>query len=248
MSNDDSTKRRYSEEEFALILRKASEIQERPGHRPGSREGLSLEEIQSIAREAGIHPDAISRAASLLGAAEWEEKAGLAAAIFGGPGKYHLDFEIPGRLPPEERGRILEVIRRVAEHQGEAKEVLGGVEWKTVGELSAINVNVSPRGDRTSIQIVGNRDAAGGVTFVFPMAGAAILVGALGGILEPTSAAGIISLITGLLGGGFILSRSLWVRGGKAFRKKLTRIMDALAGTVEEMALPPPGDEEEGIQ
>jgi hypothetical protein len=244
VSHDGTKKRRYSEEEFALILRKASEIQERPGRRHGAKDGLSLEEIQSIAREAGISPDAVARAASLLGAAEWEEKAGLAAAIFGGPGKYHLDFEVPGRLPVEERGRILEVIRRVAEHQGEAKEVLGGVEWKTVGELSMINVNVSPRGDRTSIQIVGDRGPAGGVTFIFPMAGSAILVGALGGILEPTSAVGIISLVTGLLGSGFLLSRTLWVRGGRVFRKKLTRVMDAVAGAVEEAALLPPGEDE----
>jgi hypothetical protein len=76
------------------------------------------------------------------------------------------------------------------------------------------------------------------------MAGAAILMGALGGVLEPTSAVGIISLVTGLLGSGFLLSRTLWVRGGKRFRKKLTRIMDALSGTVEEAALLPPSDGE----
>jgi hypothetical protein len=246
VSNDDQKKRLYSEEEFALILRKASEIQERPGHRLGSRTGLSLEEIKSIAKEAGIDSDAVARAASLLGAADWEEKAGLAAAIFGGPSKYHLEFEIPGTLPPEERGRILEVIRRMAEHQGEAKEVLGGVEWKTVGELSAINVNVSPRGDRTSIQIVGDRGPAGGATFIFPMAAAAILMGALGGTLEPTSVAGIVSLVTGMLGGGFLVARTIWVRGSKKFRRKLTGIMDALSGTVEEVAQLPPGKGEDG--
>jgi hypothetical protein len=244
VSNDDSTKRRYSEEEFAIILRKASEMQERPGIRRGTGEGLSLEEIKSIAGEAGIHPDVVARAAALLGTAQWGEKSGVVAAIFGGAGKYHLDFEIPGRLPPEERGRVLEVIRRVAEHQGDAREVLGGVEWKTVGELSSINVNVSPRGDRTSIQIVGDRGGAGAVTFTLPMAGAAILMGALGGALEPTSALGILSLVTGLLGSGFLLSRTLWVRGGKIFRKRLTRLMDALSGTVEEVAVLPPRDGE----
>ena len=171
--------RRYSEEEFALILRKASEIQASGGSQPAGAGtgGLTLEEIRSIATEAGIDPEAVTRAASILGALGWKEKGGLAAAIFGGPSKFYLDCEIPGRLPPEEMGRILEQIRRAAKHQGEASEVLGGVEWKTVGELSAINVNISPRGDSTSIQIVGDLSGAGAFTFTFSMVVAAVLVG-----------------------------------------------------------------------
>ena len=87
MSKDDSKQRRYSEEEFALILRKASEIQESPkgGGRKGGGPGLTIEEIRSIASEAGIDPHAVSRAAARLGTLEWEEKSGLAGARFGGP-------------------------------------------------------------------------------------------------------------------------------------------------------------------
>jgi hypothetical protein len=247
VNHDDTKKRRYSEEEFALILRKASEIQVSSGNQSGvtGTGGLTLEEIRSIATEAGIDPEAVTRAASILGALEWEQKEGLAAAIFGGPSRFHLDCELPGRLPPEEMGRILEQIRRAAEHQGEASEVLGGIEWKTVGDLSAINVNISPRGDSTSIQIVGDRSGAGAVCFTFPMAAAAILVGALGAGLEPTSAAGIISLVTGTLGAGFLTGRTLWVAGSKKFRKRLTRLMDTVSRSVERTALPPAPEEDE---
>jgi hypothetical protein len=233
--------RRYSEEEFALILRKASEIQESPkggGVRQGGT-GLTLPEIQSIAREAGIDEKAVSRAAALLGAMEWEEKKGLAAAIFGAPGTYHLAIEVEGRLPSEELGRILELIRREAEHQGEAAEVLGGVEWKTVGQLSAINVNITPTGDSTSIQIVGDRSGAGAVSFTFPVAASAVLMGALGAVLEPTSLVGIVSLVGGLLGSGFLVGRTLWVSGSRRFHRKLTRLMDALTGRVEAAVIPP---------
>lgn len=241
MTEGESRKRRYSEEEFALILRKASEIQEAPGEGTGrlGGQGLTLEEIQSIAREAGIDPHAVSRAAALLGSKEWKEKKGLADAIFGGPGTYHLDFEVQGRLPQEDYGRLLELIRRTLEHQGEASEVLGGVEWKTVGQLSAVNVNISPRGDSTSVQIVGDRSGAGAVTFTFSMAGAAILVGALGGTLQPDTAVGIVGLVGGLLGGGFVFARTLWVSSGKKFNRRLGRLMDALSGAVERSALPP---------
>jgi len=241
VSNDESKKRRYSEEEFALILRKASEIQDSPkgGGKGGAGSGLTLDEIRSVANEAGIDPVAVSRAAALLGTMEWEERSGLSAAIFGAPGKFHLDFEVPGKLPPEELGRILELIRRSAEHQGEAAEVLGGVEWKTVGELSAINVNITPRGDATSIQIVGDRSGAGAVTFTVPLTVSAILVGALGAAFEPTSAVGIVSLVSGILGGGFLFARTLWVTGGRSFHKKLSRLMDAVSTGVEAGTLPP---------
>ncbi len=248
MGNDDAKKRRYSEEEFALILRKASEIQVADGSQAGKPgpAGLTLDEIQSIAGEAGIDPEAVTRAASIIGALDWEEKSGLAASIFGGPDTYHLDCEIPGSLPPEEMGRILEEIRRAAEHQGEASEVLGGVEWKTVGELSAINVNISPRGDSTSVQIVGNRGAAGGVTFIFPMMGSAVLVGILGASFEPTSALAIISLVTGTLGAGFLTARSIWAASSRKFRNRLTRMMDSVSRAVERTALPPGSKEDEG--
>jgi hypothetical protein len=241
MTDDESKVRRYSEEEFALILRKASEIQEAPGEGTGrlSGQGLTLDEIQSIAKEAGIDPQAVSRAAALLGSKEWEEKKGLADAILGGPGTYHLDFEVQGRLPQEDYGRLLELIRRTLEHQGETSEVLGGVEWKTVGQLSAVNVNISPRGDSTSVQIVGDRSGAGAVTFTFSMAGAAILVGALGGTLQPDTAVGIVGLVGGLLGGGFVFARTLWVSSGKKFNRRLGHLMEALSGAVERSALPP---------
>jgi hypothetical protein len=248
VNDDDHKKRRYSDEEFALILRKASEIQLSEGRSPGvagSGGGLTLEEIRSIAAEAGFEPGAVTRAASILGASEWGTKKGLAAAIFGGPSKFHLDCEITGRLPPEEMGRVLEKIRKAAEHQGEASEVLGGVEWKTVGEYSAVNVNISPREESTSIQVVGDRSSAAAIAFIFPMMAAGILVGALGATFEPTSAAGIVSLVTGTLGAGLLTARAISEAGARKFRKRLTHLMDVLSASVERAVLPGGPDEEE---
>ena len=127
MNEDDAKPRRYTEEEFALILRKAAELQPSDSREPGQGRvsGLTMEEMRSIAQEAGLDPEAVTRAASLLGALEWEEGEGLAVAVFGGPSKYHLKFEIPGHLPSDELGRILAEIRRTWEHQGEVTEVLG---------------------------------------------------------------------------------------------------------------------------
>ncbi len=240
MSSDPPKSRKYSEEEFALILRKASEMQDSRASSPGDSGGgrFSLEEIQSIAAEAGIDPDAVARAAAVLGALEPVKRRGVLRLLFGEPGTVHLDLEVPGRVPPEEMGRILADIRRVLEHQGQASEVLGGVQWKTVGLLSAIHVNISPRGERTSVQVVGDRSSAGAATFIFPMAGAGILVGALGAAFDPGSALGITALVTGLMGGGFLVFRTLWARGSKRFRRRLTQLMEALGQSVGAAAVP----------
>ncbi len=247
MSHDESSTRRYSEQEFALILRKAAEMQEAPGDRGGrgSGGGLTLEEIRSIAAEAGISPDAVTRAAALLGVLQAGEGRGLARLLFVEPAKYHLNLEVPGRLRPQDVGRILEELRRAAEHQGEAREVLGGMEWNTVGEVSGISVNISPRGDATSIQIVGDRSGAGVLTALFSTLGSLFLVGVVGSILEPGTAAGITALVCGMLGGGLLTGRTLWVRSTRSFRKRLAHLMDALSRSVETTALPPaPGEQE----
>ncbi len=65
ISNDE---RRYSENEFALILRKAFELQER---QPGAgltdpADGLTLEDIKAVAGEVGLDPALVDRAVADL--------------------------------------------------------------------------------------------------------------------------------------------------------------------------------------
>lgn len=129
MSTDDQKKRRYSDEEFALILRKASEIQSSDGGPVGGVGevgGLTLEEIRSIASEAGIDPGAVTRAASILGALAWAEKDGLAVKIFGGPEKFHLDCEIPGRLPRKKSGGFWRISDELLNIREKHRRFLGG--------------------------------------------------------------------------------------------------------------------------
>ena len=71
------------------------------------------------------------------------------------------------------------------------------------------------------------------------MAGAAVLIGALGAAFEPSSAVGVASLVGGLLGSGFLFARTLWVTTGKRFQGKLSRLMEALSVEVERASLPP---------
>ncbi len=53
----------------------------------------------------------------------------------------------------------------------------------------------------------------------------------LGSIFEPGAALGV--AVAGVLGGAFLVSRTVWSRTGTAFRKKLGAIMDEASRSAE---------------
>ena len=58
--------RRYSEDEVTAIFARATEVQQSAPQRLSSGEGMSLAELQSIGREAGIAPELVAQAAREL--------------------------------------------------------------------------------------------------------------------------------------------------------------------------------------
>lgn len=60
------SERRYSEEEIARIFERATEAQEIAVRPANPAEGLSLSELQAIARDVGIPPELVARAADSL--------------------------------------------------------------------------------------------------------------------------------------------------------------------------------------
>jgi hypothetical protein len=94
----------YSEAEFALILRKAAELENRedtPGHGPG---GLTLAQMQAAASEVGIDPALVERAARLLPAAS---SGALAERLIGGPVRHGMEAHFPVALDEAGAVRLL---------------------------------------------------------------------------------------------------------------------------------------------
>jgi len=225
--------RRYTEQEVALILRKAAQLD--PGAAtPDAGEGLSLAEIERIADEVGIAPDVVARAAALLST----EALGTAARVFGGPTTLTAEHEAGGTLPRERYGDVVAAIRRVLGMSGETSEVLDGLEWKTVGETTQITVVVRPAAGRTRVQILANRGASAALAYLFP--GLAALVGgaATGAILEPGVAGGILVMGTAV-GAGFLGARAIWSAATRRFRRTFTSLTDAVNTAVEQHVEPP---------
>ncbi|NIM50388.1 MAG: hypothetical protein GTO22_14250 [Gemmatimonadales bacterium] len=226
--NDD---RRFSDEEFALILRKAAELQEGGSKPPALRTGMSLEEIQSIAAEAGIDPDRVAQAASLL---VRSDRPRMAVRLFGGPSSYHLEHTAKGEISQEDLGRMLDVIRKATKHQGQGTRVLDALEWKTQAETSQINVNVTPRDGETTIQIIADRSGTGALmTMVFTMPWV-ILAVIVGTQLDANSLAEVAGILAGAAGGAFVSFRTFWKTTTRRFRRKLAGLMEDLTDAVDD--------------
>ncbi|MDH5805783.1 MAG: hypothetical protein OEZ54_11450 [Gemmatimonadota bacterium] len=223
--------RKFTEEEFALILHRAAQLQEDDGGIPVS-DGLTLETIQEIAKEVGLDPGAVSRAASLIS----QKPAGRWARIFGGTDKFQLEDSWTGSLDKEELGELLGTIRRITGHQGAVDEVLGALEWKTVGEVSQIAVSVSSRDGKTTVRIIGDRSAAGALTWVMPIGGWLVVGGATGGILAPDSFLTGAVIFGTALAGGLTTARILWKNSTMSFKEKLNRLMHSIHEKANELS------------
>jgi hypothetical protein len=235
ISNDE---RRYSENEFALILRKAFEFQER---QPGAglthpADGLSLEDIKAVAGEVGLDPALVERAAAILPTTT----VSTAARVLGGPSKYQMEYTVPGELSKEDFGRVIDAIRQATGKTGKVDEVLGSLEWQTVGETSQVHVTVSSREQQTTVIVMADRGATGAIVFgVIGTLGGVVSTGIAGGIIEPTTVAGVVALLAACLGGGFLTARTIWATTGKGFRSMLCNLMAATSKAIDERVKAP---------
>lgn len=224
--------RRYSDEEFALILRTASEVQAGPDPAP-PRQGLTLSEIQEIAAEVGIDPDRVSKAAALLPSATGE---GLSRLVGGHP-RHRLEHTVKGGVPTAALGRVIDLARREMDTQGETREVLGGLEWKGGTSTTSVTVSVTPREGETVLQASTDRSE----TMAGIFAGVTLPVGGiigvtLGKLVFGESDAGIAAALISGMTPALIFARAIWKRSTRHWRERLFHLMDAMAREAEEAA------------
>ena len=228
MSDD----QKYSEEEFALILRKAAELQASP-KAVQRTSGMSLEEMKSIAQEAGIDPALVERAAGLLPRAP---ELNAAERFLGGTVKHRLEHSVPVALTDERIGALTWVIRSAADHHGKVDANVAGLEWRSVGEPSQTYVTVTKGPDQTNVSVAVDRSGALLLTGVASLAGG-IMVGALAfGLVEPESAILATGLVGGGIIGGLVTARAYWKASTRSFRRKVDTIMERVTHALSDSA------------
>lgn len=250
MTGPDDEKR-YTEEEFALIVRRAIEL-ESPGvagvQEPAPPrlppEGFTLQEIQEIVSEVGVHPSRVLEAADSLSTPDWSR----VARFFGGPATMSSERSVKRRLHGEEMARLLDLGRDVFKREGEAHEVLGGVEWKSRGDFCWVSVRVTPHGAGSRISVGVDRRGMAFLSHWLPMLGGLFTAGITLAILDPSTWQAIAAVVSGGAAAGYGVGRTIWTRSTKRWKglvDQLTAKMTAAAGNAPTAADLPGGKEVE---
>jgi hypothetical protein len=139
--------RRFTDREVAMVLHKASEIDEAEGD--GSGSGLSLEDLTEIAKEVGISSGAIHLAVAGL-----DRRRPMRPTLAGAPLVRKAVHAIPGELNEQAIERLVRLIDERAEDAGTISEALGSMRWTSSDRFKSTRISITPGGGETSIEVV----------------------------------------------------------------------------------------------
>jgi hypothetical protein len=213
--------RTYDEKQVAAILRRAARLEPPPESSSG---GLSLREVEAIARDAGIDVGLVRQAAHEL---DDHPRGGLGAAIAGAPVRRMIERVVDGEIGAASGGWTLP--RRISTI-GRTLTVLGA------RGMSSVEVSVLPRRGQTVIRIATDRSQLAGGLFGGIVGGLGGGLGAQVGWMLPVLLG--LSPAAGLAGAGVVvlgsyaLARSIFAKSAKSVDPKLSE----LAARLEDVA------------
>jgi hypothetical protein len=244
-SNISGVKKGYTDQEFALILSKASELARSSDVAGRPPTGLSLEEMKAIAAEVGLDAALIERAARSMPAASSESRL---EQVLGGPLKHQLDAHFATKLTEGRTAHLLSAVRAAIEMKGEGEANASGMSWNSVGEGSQVYVTAHAEGEGTRVRVtVDRRDG-------LILTGTSSVLGALAvGIIGVVGASGVEqSVVFGatVIGGGVLgslaLARAAWASTTRKFRGKVDAMMDTVSRSLAESGGEQASSEETG--
>ena len=183
--------RRFTDKEVALVLRRAAEAEERAGQGAGG--GLSLEDLQEIAREVGIAPAAIAEAVAGM-----ERRPERARLLGGAPSVRRAVHAVQGELNREAIGRLVQLVDERTDSAGGVSEALGSVRWTGADRFHSTQVVITPANGETTIQVVEKAaPRVRRILHLVPAAWGSILASAVAGTVEPGTAGAMALLALG---------------------------------------------------
>jgi hypothetical protein len=217
---------RYTDEQMAIILRRAAELQER-----GEDAVHRLRDIQRAAAEAGIDPALVARAAAELAGAVQVADDPLDGDLFGAPRRIVVDRWVEHPTVSATSPQVLSAIRQHTPELGEVRQIGDGIEWRCSSGYSEWVVVVSPSGPGVRVHAAGSYE---GRHFMLNLS--ALGLGIAGGVaamaIAPVALAAT-AVGLGVFGGGVIGARSIWNGSARRERDRLVRLADAAAAALQ---------------
>jgi hypothetical protein len=227
--------RKFNDEEVALIIKRAAELQqtEQAAGEPSS--ALTLSDVEQIAKEAGIDPLLIRRAALSLDSPSTVSRPSIWA---GAPTRLVFERVVDGEVSPELFETLVDEIRRSLGDNG-VPSVLGrSLAWTSSfrggrprGVGRQIDVNIVPRGGVTSIRVEEElRNLAGGLFGGLVGGGGGgstgISIGVGMEVFHSAAAAGLIWVT--VAASFYALARTLFVRQSAKRERELASLIERL--------------------
>lgn len=204
-------KRTYSEQEIRDILGQAAERQEAARRAAeGARSGLTLEELQAVAAEAGIAPEFVAAAAMNRRPPAAEEQ-----RILGVPATARRSRLIPGGVSDAAWAAFVREARDhfkrrgIAEELGDVREWVGTYGGESGGSY-AVHLTVQPEGDGTRVTLAQDYKEALTVGVALPAILA--LIGVVGLLMGDRPDGGIVGAWLVALGLAVMAAIGLWGR------------------------------------
>jgi hypothetical protein len=220
--------RRFTDREVAVILRKASEIEEKEGRVEGGGGGLSLQDLLDIAREVGISPDAMDRAVRELG------RRSPPPGWAGAPLVRRAVHVVEGELDRSGIARLMHLVDDRADGAGSLTEALGAVRWTSDDRFSTTQVSVTPADGRTRVEVVEKvRPRVRRLFHLLPAAWGAMLAGPVVASLGPSAGVVAVGLAAGVAG-GVALGRLAWTIVSARSEARVSGMAEALSSEAEK--------------
>ena len=225
-------RRLYTDEEFALILRKAADLASRAESPAASSAGLTLTEMKSAAAQAGIDPALVERAARML---VDTLTASPLERLTGGPLRHAREARFPVKLDERGAALLLSAVRISAGLAG--RRDVGhsspmGMTWHDGGDTESLSITARPEENGTAVSLTLDRRGTLGV--VAMTSGISIFLLTLFSMfaLYPEAPAlGIGGFIAGM-GGILAGARGYWASSTRRVRERIGLVMDAIGQTV----------------
>ena len=222
----------YSDEEFALILRKAAELASRAEAPASSSAGLTLTEMKAAAAQVGFDPALVERAARLLGASATESPL---ERMIGGPLRHDHTVRFSVKLDEHTAARLLSAVRIGAGQSGVGHSSAMGMTWNAAGgELEPLSVTARSGEDGTSVSVALDRRA----TLLTVAAGSGVtmflaVLFAVFALYPAAPALGFGGLIAGI-GGVFAVARGYWASSTRKALERISVVMDDIGQTLTQ--------------
>jgi hypothetical protein len=238
-----SAPQHFTEGEVAELLRRAASLEQR---RKLERPTLSLDEVEAIAKEAGLDPALVRQAARDLAQAP---ATSVVARLAGAPVTRTFERVVEGELASDDHEALAVAIREALGPTGVPTQVatLGrSLTMTTAGLSGLVELQVSPKAGTTVIRLTLNASQLAGGLFGGLIGG---LGGGLGsnvawlvpvwltkglGLGVPEAVVGGALGLAGVVGAAYGLARWLFTRRVSTAHARLEQLVETLEAVVRE--------------